>query len=97
MTRHTHQSAPTQIAEANGIRFAYRRFGNPTGVQSPFTIDVVFRGLCDAGGHCACAWHRSVANRLARCRQLRRTRDSRRLRTDGGAFRKVRHMARRAG
>ncbi len=27
MTTHTHQSAPTQFVEANGIRFAYRRFG----------------------------------------------------------------------
>jgi hypothetical protein len=25
----THQTAPTQFVEANGIRFAYRRFGNP--------------------------------------------------------------------
>ena len=24
---HTHQTAPTQFVEANGIRFAYRRFG----------------------------------------------------------------------
>ena len=27
MTTYTHQSAPTQFVEANGIRFAYRRFG----------------------------------------------------------------------
>jgi pimeloyl-ACP methyl ester carboxylesterase len=27
MTQHTHQTAPTQLVEANGIRFAYRRFG----------------------------------------------------------------------
>src|SRR5258708_20558982 len=27
MTTHTHQTAPTQFVEANGIRFAYRRFG----------------------------------------------------------------------
>ena len=27
MTSHTHQTAPTQFVEANGIRFAYRRFG----------------------------------------------------------------------
>ena len=27
---HTHQTAPTQFVEANGIRFAYRRrFGKP--------------------------------------------------------------------
>src|SRR6266850_518609 len=27
MTSYTHQTAPTQFVEANGIRFAYRRFG----------------------------------------------------------------------
>src|ERR1700716_2027823 len=27
MTTYTHQTAPTQSVEANGIRFAYRRFG----------------------------------------------------------------------
>ena len=27
MTQHSHQTAPTQCVEANGIRFAYRRFG----------------------------------------------------------------------
>jgi hypothetical protein len=27
MTADTHQTAPTQFVEANGIRFAYRRFG----------------------------------------------------------------------
>src|SRR6202790_5853182 len=26
---HSHQTAPTQFVEANGIRFAYRRFGEP--------------------------------------------------------------------
>jgi hypothetical protein len=29
MTTLTHQTAPTQFAEAGGIRFAYRRFGIP--------------------------------------------------------------------
>lgn len=29
MTQHTHQTAPTRCVEANGIRFAYRRFGKP--------------------------------------------------------------------
>ena len=28
---HDHQTAPTQFVEANGIRFAYRRFGNAAG------------------------------------------------------------------
>jgi len=33
---HTHQTAPTQFVEANGIRFAYRRFGKPGGVPLVF-------------------------------------------------------------
>ena len=36
MTQHTHQTAPTQFADANGIRFAYRRFGKPNGVPPVF-------------------------------------------------------------
>src|SRR6202051_3629584 len=31
---HTHQTARTQFVEANGIRFAYRRFGKTGGVRS---------------------------------------------------------------
>jgi pimeloyl-ACP methyl ester carboxylesterase len=31
-TAHTHHTAPTQFVEANGIRFAYRRFGKSGGV-----------------------------------------------------------------
>ena len=27
MTAHSHETAPTQFIEADGIRFAYRRFG----------------------------------------------------------------------
>ena len=33
---HTHQTAPTQFVEANGIRFAYRRFGKTGGVPIVF-------------------------------------------------------------
>jgi hypothetical protein len=29
--RHTHNTAPTRFAEVDAVRFAYRRFGNPTG------------------------------------------------------------------
>ena len=36
MTDYTHQTAPTQFVEANGIRFAYRRFGRPNGIPSLF-------------------------------------------------------------
>ena len=35
MTTHTHQTAPTQFVEANGIRFAYRRFGKTGGLVEP--------------------------------------------------------------
>src|SRR6266446_2770792 len=31
---HTHNTAPTQFVEADGIRFAYRRFGNPVGTPT---------------------------------------------------------------
>src|SRR6202040_1616255 len=34
---HTHQTAPTQFVEANGIRFAYRRFGKAGGVPLVFS------------------------------------------------------------
>src|SRR6201998_2865146 len=33
---HTHQTAPTQFVEANGIRFAYRRFGKTGGLPIVF-------------------------------------------------------------
>jgi pimeloyl-ACP methyl ester carboxylesterase len=36
MTRHTHTTAPTRYVEAAGIRFAYRRFGQDTGVPLLF-------------------------------------------------------------
>jgi hypothetical protein len=38
MMIHTHQTAPTQFVEANGIRFAYRRFGKPDGVSLVFNM-----------------------------------------------------------
>jgi pimeloyl-ACP methyl ester carboxylesterase len=36
MTQHSHETAPTQFAETNGIRFAYRRFGAGSGVPLVF-------------------------------------------------------------
>ena len=42
---HTHVTAPTQFAEANGIRFAYRRFGKDAGV--PLLFMQHFRGGMD--------------------------------------------------
>ena len=34
----THETAPTQFVEANGIRFAYRRFGKAGGVPLVFNM-----------------------------------------------------------
>ena len=45
MTEHTHQTAPTQFVEANGIRFAYRRFGKSGGV--PLVFNQHFTGTMD--------------------------------------------------
>jgi pimeloyl-ACP methyl ester carboxylesterase len=45
MTTPTHQTAPTQFVEANGIRFAYRRFGRPDGL--PLVFNMHFRGTMD--------------------------------------------------
>src|SRR2546425_9919547 len=42
---HTHVTAPTQFVEANGIRFAYRRFGKDAGV--PLLFMQHFRGGMD--------------------------------------------------
>ena len=42
---HTHQTAPTQFVEANGIRFAYRRFGKSGGV--PLVFNMHFTGTMD--------------------------------------------------
>jgi pimeloyl-ACP methyl ester carboxylesterase len=41
----THQSAPTQFVEANGVRFAYRRFGKSGGV--PLVFNQHFTGTMD--------------------------------------------------
>jgi pimeloyl-ACP methyl ester carboxylesterase len=45
MTNATHQTAPTQYVEANGIRFAYRRFGKPGIV--PLVFNKHFMGTMD--------------------------------------------------
>lgn len=45
MTSHTHQTAPTQFVESNGIRFAYRRFGKAGGV--PLVFNIHFTGTMD--------------------------------------------------
>jgi pimeloyl-ACP methyl ester carboxylesterase len=43
--RHSHGTAPTQYVEANGVRYAYRRFGTETG--TPVVFLQHFRGGMD--------------------------------------------------
>ena len=61
MTQHNHQTAPTQFVEANGIRFAYRRFGKPGG--APLVFNQHFRGTMDY-------WDPAVTDGLARNREV---------------------------
>ncbi len=61
MTQHDHQTAPTQFVEANGIRFAYRRFGNPAGV--PLVFNQHFTGTMDH-------WDPAVIDGLAKGREV---------------------------
>ena len=58
---HTHQTAPTQFVEANGIRFAYRRFGNAGGV--PLVFNQHYIGTMDY-------WDPTVTDGLARNREV---------------------------
>ena len=61
MTTHTHQTAPTQYIEANGIRFAYRRFGKSGGV--PLVFNQHFTGTMDH-------WDPAVTDGLAADREV---------------------------
>ena len=58
---HTHQTAPTQFVEANGIRFAYRRFGKVVGV--PLVFNQHFTGTMDH-------WDPAVTDGFAREREV---------------------------
>jgi pimeloyl-ACP methyl ester carboxylesterase len=58
---HTHHTAPTQYVEANGIRFAYRRFGKAGGV--PLVFNQHFVGTMDY-------WDPAVTDGLARDREV---------------------------
>jgi pimeloyl-ACP methyl ester carboxylesterase len=58
---HTHQTAPTQFVEANGIRFAYRRFGKPDGL--PLVFNQHFTGTMDH-------WDPAVTDGLATEREV---------------------------
>jgi pimeloyl-ACP methyl ester carboxylesterase len=61
MAAHTHQTAPTQFVEADGIRFAYRRFGNASGV--PLVFNQHFTGTMDH-------WDPAVTDGLAKEREV---------------------------
>ena len=61
MTTYTHQTAPTQFVEANGIRFAYRRFGKAGGV--PIVFNQHYTGTMDY-------WDPAVTDGLARDREV---------------------------
>src|ERR1700681_2322518 len=58
---HTHQTAPTQFVEANGVRFAYRRFGKAGGV--PIVFNQHYIGTMDY-------WDPTVTDGLARDREM---------------------------
>ena len=58
---HTHQTAPTQFVEANGIRFAYRRFGKSGGV--PLVFNMHFTGTIDH-------WDPAVTDGFAKDREV---------------------------
>jgi pimeloyl-ACP methyl ester carboxylesterase len=57
----THQTAPTEFVEANGIRFAYRRFGKAGGV--PILFNQHYIGTMDY-------WDPAVTDGLARDREV---------------------------
>ena len=61
MTIHTHQTAPTQFVEANGIRFAYRRFGKADGV--PLVFNMHFNGSMDN-------WDPAITDGFAKDREV---------------------------
>src|SRR5882762_3512357 len=61
MSKYTHQTAPTQFVEANGIRFAYRRFGKAAGV--PLVFNQHYLGTMDY-------WDPTVTDGLAGGREV---------------------------
>ena len=61
MTAPTHQTAPTQYVEANGIRFAYRRFGKAGTV--PLVFNMHFMGTMDH-------WDPAVTDGFAQDREV---------------------------
>ncbi|MEY2538569.1 MAG: hypothetical protein QOG67_2309, partial [Verrucomicrobiota bacterium] len=60
-TMHSHITTPTQFIEANGVRFAYRRFGRESG--TPIVLMQHFRGGMDH-------WDPAVTNGFAESRPV---------------------------
>ncbi|TCL68281.1 alpha/beta hydrolase [Rhizobium sp. BK251] len=58
---YTHETAPTKFVEANGVRFAYRRFGKAGGV--PIVFNQHFQGTLDH-------WDPAVTDGLAATREV---------------------------
>jgi pimeloyl-ACP methyl ester carboxylesterase len=61
MTKHSHQTAPTQFVDTAGVRFAYRRFGESGGI--PLVFNMHFTGTMDH-------WDPAVTDGLARDREV---------------------------
>lgn len=61
MSNYTHNTVPTGFVEANGIRFAYRRFGKKNGV--PLVFNIHFGGNMDM-------WDPAVTDGLAQEREV---------------------------
>ncbi len=61
MSNYTHTTVPTEFVEANGIRFAYRRFGKKAGV--PVVFNMHLNGNVDD-------WDPAVTDGLAKEREV---------------------------
>ncbi len=61
MTTYTHDTVPTRFVEADGIRFAYRRFGKAGAI--PIVMNIHFRGTMDH-------WDPAVTDGLAQQREV---------------------------
>jgi pimeloyl-ACP methyl ester carboxylesterase len=61
MATYTHQTAPTQFVDADGIRFAYRRFGKAGGI--PVLFNQHFTGTMDH-------WDPAVTDGMAKEREV---------------------------
>jgi len=61
MSNYTHNTVPTEFVEANGIRFAYRRFGKKTGI--PLLFNMHLNGNLDM-------WDPAVTDGLSREREV---------------------------